>query len=71
MTVAPGGRHILVEAAGIDAKLLDDQQTVKDTLVAAAEQAKCTVLETSFHKFSPQGVSGVVVIAESHISIHT
>ena len=32
---------------------------------------KCTLLKDSFHRFSPQGVSGVLVIAESHLSIHT
>ena len=40
-------------------------------MVSAAKEAKATIVETSFHKFSPFGISGVVVIAESHITIHT
>ena len=40
-------------------------------MVSAAKKAKATIVETSFHKFSPLGISGVVVIAESHLSIHT
>ena len=40
-------------------------------MVHAAKKARATVLDATFHKFSPQGVSGVVVLAESHMSIHT
>ena len=40
-------------------------------MVLAAKEAKATIVDTSFHKFSPFGISGVVVIAESHLSIHT
>ena len=40
-------------------------------MVSAAKEAKATIVEISFHKFSPFGISGVVVIAESHLSIHT
>ena len=40
-------------------------------MLAAASEAKATVLGESFHQFSPQGVSGVVIIAESHLFIHT
>ncbi len=38
---------------------------------AAAEEARATVMNSSFHKFGPQGVSGVLVLAESHLSVHT
>jgi S-adenosylmethionine decarboxylase len=40
-------------------------------MVAAAKQANAEILKVAFHRFQPQGVSGVVVIAESHLSIHT
>lgn len=40
-------------------------------MVSAAKRANAEVMELAFHRFSPQGVSGVVVIAESHLSIHT
>ena len=48
-----------------------DVETVGTILVAAAKEANAEVLQTAFHRFTPQGVSGVVVIAESHLSIHT
>jgi len=65
------GTHILLEMAGCSSRLLDDTESVAAALLNAAQDAQTTVLGSSFHKFSPQGVSGVVVIAESHISIHT
>jgi S-adenosylmethionine decarboxylase len=51
--------------------MLDSIKEVREALLRAATRAKATVLGNSFHQFSPQGVSGVVVIAESHLSIHT
>jgi S-adenosylmethionine decarboxylase len=44
---------------------------VKGALVAAAKEAKATIIDVSFHEFNPFGISGMVVIAESHLSIHT
>jgi S-adenosylmethionine decarboxylase len=40
-------------------------------MVAAARAANATILQSSFHRFEPQGVSGTVILAESHLSIHT
>jgi S-adenosylmethionine decarboxylase len=51
--------------------LLNDLKKVEEILVAAAREANATVIESRFHKFSPFGISGVVVIAESHLTIHT
>jgi len=65
------GKHYLVEYHNCDPSILDDQPSIQNILLEAALKSGATVLEYSFHKFSPQGVSGVVVIAESHISIHT
>lgn len=65
------GRHFLVEYHGCDPKILNDLEKVKKFMIEAASQSGATVLDTSFHYFSPQGVSGVVVIAESHLAIHT
>jgi len=50
---------------------LNDIQKVEDVMVNAALEAGAEVREVVFHKFSPQGVSGVVVISESHLAIHT
>ena len=44
---------------------------VKNALVSAAKEAKATIVDISFHEFSPSGISGMVIITESHISIHT
>lgn len=67
----PLGRHILVELYGSPASVLDDVIRIEACMVRAARAANATVINTSFHRFSPYGVSGVVVIHESHLSIHT
>lgn len=65
------GRHLLVELWEVEEDLLQDVEWVRKTLLKAAHHAQTTVVSQTFHRFAPQGVSGVVVIAESHISIHT
>ena len=65
------GKHLLLELNDVDRDLLNDLPAIRDILIAAAHEAGVTILHESFHQFSPQGVSGVLVIAESHISIHT
>lgn len=65
------GTHIIVELSDCNSRILSDVDQVTDILVTAAKQANAEVLQTAFHRFTPQGVSGVVVIAESHLSIHT
>ena len=65
------GRHLLLELKDCDPKLLNDLDSLKKLLTDAAEKSGAAVLDDSFHQFSPQGVSGVVVIAESHLFIHT
>ena len=64
------GTHLLLDFWG--AHGLTDPATIGSALRDAAEAAKATILHSHFHHFSPNGgVSGVVVLAESHISIHT
>ncbi|OPY55947.1 MAG: S-adenosylmethionine decarboxylase proenzyme precursor [Pelotomaculum sp. PtaU1.Bin035] len=65
------GRHVLAEICGCDFNILNDIDKVEEILVNAALEAGAEVRECVFHKFSPQGVSGVVVISESHLAIHT
>ena len=65
------GTHLLVELKDCNPDILNDIKEVQDALVMAARKAKATIVETSFHEFSPFGISGMVVIAESHLSIHT
>lgn len=65
------GRHVLAEVYGCDRRILDDIRKVESIMVNAALAAGAEIREVAFHKFSPQGVSGVVVISESHLAIHT
>jgi S-adenosylmethionine decarboxylase len=65
------GRHLLIELKQCNTSLLDDLDFLRKTLHTAAERCGATVVGDSFYHFSPHGVSGVVNIAESHISIHT
>lgn len=65
------GKHILVEFFGCSAEVLNDVNRVEQLMTAAAIQSGATVIQSSFHHFSPFGVSGVVVIQESHLAIHT
>ena len=65
------GIHLLLDLRGCNSARLDDLPFVRDTLVRAAEETGATVIDHIFHRFSPQGVTGVVAIAESHLCIHT
>jgi S-adenosylmethionine decarboxylase len=61
----------LVELYDCDKEALNDLGFLREVMVDAAIDSGAVVLGDSFHRFSPQGVSGVVIIAESHLSIHT
>jgi S-adenosylmethionine decarboxylase proenzyme len=61
----------LVEYHGCDTAVLNDKSRLEVILKRAAEAAQATVVGVVFHNFTPQGVSGVVVVEESHLSIHT
>ena len=65
------GKHILVELYECDRDILNDHGVIKDLMIKAAEAAKATVVTADFHMFNPFGVSGAVIIAESHLTIHT
>ena len=65
------GTHLLVELKNCNPEILKDLNSVKTILVDAAKKANATIVNVTFHEFSPFGVSGVVVIAESHLAIHT
>ena len=68
---SPIGHHYIVEVSGCDPKIIGSVEKVQQILVRAAEIAGAHVWSISFSKFPPSGVSGVVVISESHISTHT
>src|SRR5437588_5942686 len=65
------GRHLLLELFDCDLDAINNVETVKGALIEAAKRAQATIVDVVFHEFNPFGVSGVVVIAESHLSIHT
>ena len=65
------GLHLLLELNECNPKLLNDIDFIRQTLLTTAHDVGATVVGESFHRFSPQGVTGILAIAESHISIHT
>ncbi len=65
------GRHILAEFTGCNCEILNDLEAISKNLKEAARQSGATIVDSVFHRYNPHGLSGVVVIAESHISIHT
>jgi S-adenosylmethionine decarboxylase len=65
------GKHILMELRDCNRELLNDLAFLKTTLLEATEKCGATVTGECFHACSPQGVSGVITIAESHLFIHT
>ena len=64
------GRHMTVEFYDCDPLIIVDPEKVKKAFLLAADVSGATVLDYSFHIFQPQGVSGVVIIAESHFAVH-
>jgi S-adenosylmethionine decarboxylase proenzyme len=65
------GKHLLVEFFDCDPNVLNNNALVEQRMIEAAHACKATIVETCFHHFSPYGVSGVIVIEESHFTIHT
>jgi S-adenosylmethionine decarboxylase proenzyme len=65
------GTHILIEYYGCPPERLNDPARIREAMLEAARRARATIVTDVFHRFNPHGVSGVVVIAESHVAIHT
>ena len=65
------GIHILAEFYGVDSALLERVEAVQQILESSVVEAKLAKLHSHYHQFSPFGVTGFVLLAESHISIHT
>ena len=68
---SPFGKHILAEYFECECTYLDSEAAIRNLMLEAASRSGATIVGNIFHHFSPQGVSGVVVIAESHLAIHT
>ena len=67
----PLGLHLLLDVAGVPFHVLDDDVFLERMLMATVEQMGATLLGLHVHRLEPQGISGVAVIAESHLTIHT
>ncbi|MCU1679377.1 MAG: speH [Amycolatopsis sp.] len=65
------GRHVLAELGGIAPELLDDVEFLRSALWSAVTEAGATVCDMLDHRFEPQGVTVLAMLAESHASIHT
>jgi S-adenosylmethionine decarboxylase len=65
------GRHVIAELDGCDPPMLRNREQIRRLLIEAAETAGATILTDNFFSFNNGGVSGFVLLAESHISIHT
>jgi S-adenosylmethionine decarboxylase len=70
-STATFGDHYLVDLHGCDVALIGAVKPTEEALLSAATRCGSTIIEYHFHQFSPHGVSGVILIAESHISVHT
>lgn len=65
------GRQILVEFYDCEQSKINNVSYIENSLIQSTKASGATIISHNFHKFSPYGVSGVVVIAESHVAIHT
>ena len=65
------GQHLVLELYGCKAGTISSVPDVQEAMVKAARAAEATIIDSVFHHFKPHGVSGVIVIAESHFAIHT
>ncbi len=65
------GLHILADIYGVDPARIDRVEDIKDLLETAVKVADLTKISSHYYQFQPHGATGVVLLAESHISIHT
>jgi len=65
------GKHRILELYDCNSELLNNVDFIENAVLKATRASGATVINYDFHKFSPHGVSGVITIAESHVSIHT
>ncbi len=65
------GKHYLIDLHDCDPEIIKSVDPTREIVLRAAKECGATILDVNFHQFQPIGVSGVVLIAESHISVHT
>ncbi|WP_165778795.1 adenosylmethionine decarboxylase [Leptospira perolatii] len=65
------GKHVIAEFYECDRETINNHELVEDIMLKAVDLSGATTVKSVFHRFSPYGVSGVVVVSESHFAIHT
>jgi len=65
------GHHLIVDLYGCNSEKMETVGPVKDIVIKAARAAGATIVDEKFHQFSPFGVTGILVLAESHLAVHT
>lgn len=65
------GSHLLAEFYNCSSEILNDETEIAGIMTRAVEVSGATIIRPFFHKFSPHGISGIIVIAESHLAVHT
>lgn len=65
------GKHYILELYECDSEICNDVEGLKEIMLEAVNRAKATLVKSYFHQFSPYGISGTIVIAESHFNVHT
>ena len=65
------GKHLLLELYNCDSIKLNDELYLRCVIDQASKSANATVLNLISHKFQPQGLTAIALLAESHLSIHT
>lgn len=65
------GFHTLIDFYECDLAILNDVSKIREIMLSALKMANIAYLESNFHEFSPQGLTGVIFLRESHFSVHT
>jgi S-adenosylmethionine decarboxylase len=65
------GKHIIIDAFECDSSLLNNMTHLEQLLTKAAQDAGMEILYSYFYQFTPQGITGMLILSTSHISIHT
>lgn len=65
------GKHIIADLYGVSKELISDEGQIKDIIEKVIREAKLTKVGSVYRQFNPSGVTGIVLIGESHISVHT
>ena len=65
------GKHLILDFYDCDPELINDSSFLLEACTSAARKANATILDTHLHKFEPQGISVLIILQESHLSLHS